>query len=73
MGGQSFQQHRLVPVLRLRHLAVEEPVLDRRQADLILDDPWKADPDKLWKLDLNGNGSIDADDLDLDDSDPADR
>ncbi|MNJ42314.1 hypothetical protein D3C77_372780 [compost metagenome] len=34
LGLQTFgrcQQYRLVPVLRLRHIAVEEPVLDRRQ------------------------------------------
>jgi hypothetical protein len=38
---------------------------DWRQAELVLEDPWKADPEELWKLDLNGSGSIDADDLDI--------
>lgn len=32
---------------------------------MVLEDPWKADPEELWKLDLNGNGSIDPDDLDI--------
>jgi len=38
---------------------------DWRLAELVLEDPWKADPEKLWRLDFNGNGSIDADDLDI--------
>ncbi|MNE87716.1 hypothetical protein D3C80_1849500 [compost metagenome] len=41
-----LQQHCLVPVLRLGHLAVEEPVLDRRQAAVplaqaLLDASWR--------------------------------
>jgi hypothetical protein len=38
---------------------------DWDQAKLVLEDPWKADPEQLWQLDLNGNGSIDPDDLDI--------
>jgi len=38
---------------------------DWNEARLVLEDPWKADPEKLWALDLNGNGAIDPEDLDI--------